>query len=101
MSAVEMLLASGRDMESTRSLVFGELVKIAAPVMVTFHSDLFHDATWLQEHMTGREFEFYWSVNHSGTSIGTDRAGARREHVFHVRVWIDVREVVRLRIVPD
>lgn len=71
-----------------RMLVFGELVKLAIPAIEHYHSDLFHDALWLEQHLSGepmgsgwssgRGMSFYWSVDESGTTIGIERVGMRR-----------------------
>lgn len=48
--------------------VFGELVKLAAPVVMHYVGDLWHDAMWLDKLQgPGR---FYFSVREYGTSIG-------------------------------
>ncbi len=65
-------------------LVFGELVKLAAPVVERFHSDLYWDAKWLDAHLEkglsgivlgvpcASDFSFFYGVDDHGTSIGTD-----------------------------
>lgn len=60
------------------SLLFAELVKRSACVE-HYHGDLFHDALWLNEHMTG-EGAFYWLAHESGTHIGTDSTLVRYLH---------------------
>lgn len=54
-----------------QSNVFGELVKIASPVLDFHHADLFHDAVWLQDFVKAPTF-FFYGVRDTGTSIGTD-----------------------------
>lgn len=49
--------------------IFGSLVRIAAPVVQEFHGDLFHDAEWLRQHLTG-PMEFWFCARTSGTHIG-------------------------------
>lgn len=58
-----------KGVQDVRPKVFGELVKLATPHLKGFHSDLYHDAIWLQERMTGDAFTFYYTFNNSGTDI--------------------------------
>jgi hypothetical protein len=52
-----------------RAALFGEMVKRAAPVVVEYHCDLYHDAQWLNDNVNGPT-EFLWMPRHSGTQIG-------------------------------
>ena len=61
-------------------LVFGELVKLATPVVKRYQSDLYHDARWLGAQLAQtfegaqtERFEFFYAVSAWGTSIGTER----------------------------
>ncbi len=56
-----------------RAHVFGALVQLASSIVQCYHSDLYHDAAWLSEHLTG-PMSFYFGVRTSGTHIGTDHA---------------------------
>lgn len=58
------------DIAPAASLVFGELVKLAAPILTSYHGDLYHDAAWLQKYMKGPTFTFFYAVDEAGTSIG-------------------------------
>lgn len=49
--------------------LFGEMVKRAMPVVKEYHGDLFIDAEWLAENVTG-ETTFQYLVRHSGTTVG-------------------------------
>ncbi len=83
-----MRLFSGNaltDVTIARGKVFGELVKLAIGRLNDYHSDLYHDATWLQEYMSGDRFEFFWSVDATGTTIGTEPI-ALREYAFRLTV---------------
>lgn len=71
--------------DPARSLVFGHLVKLAAPVVKHYQSDLYHDAIWLSRYMEGATFSFYWSCDESGTAIGTQPAPLR-EHAYRLTV---------------
>jgi hypothetical protein len=60
-------------------LVFGELVKLAAPRLERFQSDLYHDAMWLHRELPLRfsgdhedAVVFHYAVSDYGTSIGTE-----------------------------
>lgn len=59
----------GGDATSIRAGMFGEMVKLAAPVLRAYHSDLFHDALWIAEKVMG-PIEFDWLVREMGTHIG-------------------------------
>lgn len=49
--------------------IFGHLVRLAAPVVKEYHGDLYHDAMWVKETISGPT-EFLFLVRHSGTHIG-------------------------------
>jgi hypothetical protein len=51
--------------------LFGAMVRRARLVTEHYHGDLFHDATWLREHVKG-ETSFYWAPRTFGANIGTD-----------------------------
>ena len=53
---------------SIRALLFGQLVIRATPVVQEYVSDLFHDANWITEHVTG-PCTFDWLARTSGTNI--------------------------------
>lgn len=87
-----------RDWDEARTpvlaLLFGELVKRAAPIVQEYQSDLFHDAAWLQGHVNGPT-EFYWMARHSGTNM--DGAAVIWEQIttteprelYHVALTVD------------
>lgn len=55
--------------------VFGQLVKLAFEHgIVSYHSDLFHDAMWLNDHWQAIQNAgvFFYSVRETGTCIGLD-----------------------------
>jgi hypothetical protein len=79
---------------SIRAKVFGHLVKLASPTLEIHQGDLYHDAHWLDEHVTGTvTMGFYFAFNESGTDI-TESVGDvyRTENVYHVRLIIDESE---------
>jgi hypothetical protein len=59
--------------------VFGELAKLAVPLLTHYHSDLYWDAHWLDQYVKGAEVTesgtlwWWYSVRSTGTSIGTGR----------------------------
>ncbi len=55
--------------ESILARLFGHMVVLAQPVVEEYHSDLFHDASWLRANVTG-ETEFEFVVRTSGTNLG-------------------------------
>lgn len=76
-----------------RPRIFGILADIAWPVVYNYRSDLYHDAMWLNENLSGPDC-FYFAVDESGTSIGTDpalislRCHSRDSQMF--QVWLIV-----------
>lgn len=57
--------------------MFGQLVKLAAPVIELYHGDLYRDAQWLNERVHG-PFTFWWQVYDCGTTIDTVGGDVRR-----------------------
>lgn len=73
---------------SIRALTFGRLVERAAPIVVHYRSDLYHDALWLAQWLTGPT-TFYFACDDWGTGIGTDESLVRA--VRPSNVWrVDV-----------
>jgi hypothetical protein len=73
-------------------LLFGQMVKRAIPVVQEYHSDLYHDAFWLEQNVTG-ETEFDFLVRTSGTNIGNSarigvEIGAPGGVFYRVKVYI-------------
>lgn len=83
--------------ETAAAYVHGELAKLAMPVLRAYHSDLYHDALWIHEHVKGDAIEFFYSFNDTGTCIGTDsalvmtRPNVHHIHVLHTGRGIEVR----------
>jgi hypothetical protein len=77
--------------DSVRALLFGELLKRAQPIE-HYPSDLYHDAHWIAEHVTGA-MTFYWAARTWGSDIGTDRdlvaAAAAGKVVYRVELTCD------------
>lgn len=87
----------GRDEDFTSAkrpalaALFGHMVKLTRPVTQNFVSDLYHDAHWLDEFITG-ETEFHWMARLNGTNIG--ESAIVQEHItfeeprdlYHVRI---------------
>lgn len=54
--------------------VWAPLAKLAWEVLKSYHTDLYHDAAWLQRHLSSEDgFTFYFAADDYGTAIGTDR----------------------------
>lgn len=53
------------------SLLFGEMVRRAQPTLAHYQGDLFHDARWMERHVTGPT-TFWWVHREWGTHIGDD-----------------------------
>jgi len=90
---------------------FGVMVELSLPVVKEYHSDLFHDSTWLRENVKG-EMTFDFVVRTSGTHVGdsakygitspgavgyrmTLRADTRGRDGTHANAdwWLDVTQV--------
>jgi hypothetical protein len=61
---------------SVRSGLFGELCKLAWPFIEHYHSDLYHDARWLDTYVLEPMVLFY-SANDCGTVIGCEERYVR------------------------
>lgn len=89
------------NVSAVRQLVFGELVKLTAPVLTHYHSDLYHDALWLAEQCHGAEVTFRYSFDESGTVIGGGMAHMRK-HAYRITVgvtdgqaWMDSEPITK------
>lgn len=61
--------------KSIKCRVFGHMVRLAAPVVKEYHSDLFWDAQWVESHVNG-PLAFDYVVRTSGTHLGRNARGA-------------------------
>lgn len=53
------------------ALLFGEMVRRATPIMREYQSDLYHDALWMEQHLTpGKSFD--WLIRPSGTNLSDE-----------------------------
>lgn len=91
----------GQDLSAVRATLFGELVKLAAPVIEHYHSDLFHDARWIEEHVDGAPMSFDFVARPCGTYIGVDVEAMREalvlkptDRAYRVAITHDRLEVV-------
>jgi len=84
----EILLrsTSAVDVHEAAQYVYGYLARLAAPVLRRYWSDLYRDAMWIDKYVRGEEFTFWWSVDSSGTGIGTDDVALYRTLGFRVTV---------------
>jgi len=55
----------------TKALLFGAMVRRVRIVTERFHSDLYHDAMWIEREVKG-ETVFYWAPRAFGSNIGYD-----------------------------
>lgn len=73
---------------SIKPRVFGHMVQLAIPVVKEYHSDLFHDATWLNENLTA-DLTFDYVVRTSGTNLGeTTQYSAGSPGAVHYRLTL-------------
>jgi len=74
-----------------RAGVFGQMVKRANGTVIHYQSDLYHDAQWIEKHVSGAT-TFFFKLREWGTHIGSDGAV----------VWGDLDHSERLyRVVLD
>lgn len=84
---IETRLTNGgtSSLADNRQLIFGQLMALAQPLLKNYLSDIYHDAIWVSEHVTGDRFEFWYGVDDSGTAIGTDSVLVRyRNHAWRI-----------------
>lgn len=87
-----------RDMIHSR--LFGVLVTLAEGVVKEFHSDLFWDAKWVKEHVTG-SMTFMYLVRHSGTCLGSNAPYMRSigaGHLYQIDLTMNERKAWFLTI---
>ncbi len=87
-----------RTWDGARSAVqctlFGEMVKRAIPVVREYHSDLFHDAQWVRDNVTG-PMSFLFMVRYHGTHVGDSaeiaeqQASTEPRTLYRVTVSVD------------
>jgi hypothetical protein len=80
---VDIWLGSGNgiSIDFIRAKVFGELVKLAAPRMEAYQSDLYHDAVFLRDYFD-EPMTFFYSFDTHGTTLGTE--SDRIYHLYHL-----------------
>jgi len=75
--------------------IFGLLVETAAPIIESYHSDLYHDSVSLRSlvdnvYVYRITEQFVWSVNESGTAWSKSQDGSYdREYAFLCTIWIE------------
>lgn len=74
--------------ESAVAQVFGRLLNLGLPLFTHYHSDLYHDALWLQKYLKGPSIVFYFGIRPAGTSIGTDVELVRGYYAKAYRVTV-------------
>lgn len=68
---------------SVKSTLFGQLVKLAQPLIQHYHGDLYYDVHWIDEHVEG-PVSFYFGADESGTALGFD---VELVHLSRDNVW--------------
>ncbi|NIR39318.1 MAG: hypothetical protein GWN07_25955 [Actinobacteria bacterium] len=85
--------------DTVKAMAFGEMVKLAiSSGLTSWHSDLFHDARWINERLTGQdEVTFFYSLAPDGGTQPThDRQIAEMHAGRQGDLWvITVRKVAR------
>lgn len=90
--------STATDIRAALAATFGHMVELAAPVVTFYLGDLFYDARWLHEHAHGTTFTFLWSVDDTGTSIGTSPEALNRAHGYRITLALDARHRTWLTI---
>ena len=62
---------------SVKAGIFGQMVEMAEGVVEHYRSDLFHDATWLQDRVDGTPLTFEFLVRPWGTNVSEARGEFR------------------------
>ena len=77
--------------DKVRPVLFGELVKLATPTLRHYHSDLYYDAKWLDEHVQGVT-EFIYSFDDMGTRPVTQKDARELDSypLREVAYWVKV-----------
>ena len=73
---------------SVKAGIFGQMVEMAEGVVEHYRSDLFHDATWLQDRVDGTPLTFEFLVRPWGTNVSEDRgefSASETERLFLFR----------------
>lgn len=72
------------------ALIFAHLLDIARPILKSFHSDMYHDAMYLQAADLTKEQVFFFLVGENGTTWADNYAQAislsqcNRPHIFRL-----------------
>lgn len=87
---------------ATKVVLFGELAKLAQPIVQHYLSDLYHDVHWIDDHVVG-PCTFYFGCDESGTFIGTDRELAiqGRKNVWEITLTCDDHNGWWIEIKPE
>lgn len=88
-------LSNPGDARSVRALLFGAMLQRAAPVLKHYRSDLYHDALWVDDHITDA-MTWTWLVRECGTNLGDDadlrvEAGVGAEAAYYRLTFAEVR----------
>lgn len=80
---------------TTKAMLLGALIQMALPTISHYLSDFYHDALWINEHITATEvnyigppteaqpYVFYYSYDECGTYVSLDaQIGLSRKHAF-------------------
>jgi hypothetical protein len=100
------LLYNSGDAFTSPALIFDHLVRLAQPIMQDYHSDLFHDAMWLNEYVNniepGESKTFYWYLADSHTHISAEplpeNCVSSKDHVFTFTVSMELASWWQLTI---
>lgn len=71
-------------------LIFGQLVRLSQPHIERYYADLWHDAAWIGNNVTGEHAEFWFGADADGTAIGTDASLVARYRTNAWRITCDV-----------
>lgn len=82
--------AAPYDLRLVAPQVWEELYYLTSGVLKAYYSDLYHDAIALREALKSITlFEFYYSFNDSGTSLGLTEKAHTRQHKYRMTVSVE------------
>ena len=87
----------GTGVEEIRARVFGHLMNIARGYLVSYVSDLYHDAMWVRaaidpQRIADKPLVFHYSVSESGTNLFYNRLNPQYDRKYVYRLTLSIRK---------
>ena len=87
--------------DGIKARLFGEMAKLATAELEQYHSDLFHDAMWIERNVTGPT-QFRWSFDKWGTwTLPYDVAAHSGRDVKYVIRLFNENQCWKAEFTPD